>query len=258
MEKNDIMTNTVTAYCFDEHGHYKNATMIMRDPINGEPLLPADCVLFAPDEERLKTSWATLNTAHSAWGYTNKPTSAAECVGITVKHEDQCPWAYEMRDLMERLCEADSEHYRITRDDDLTLTVEVIPEKTLEELRAEKLQTLSSESAKYQAWNCKEMYITSSLGFAVNSDQCSQNNISVLIGMLPDDTTTTDFKVYDNTFKALNKPQLKTLLSECAQAGLALYKTKFALQAAIEKASTEKELDAIVIKFEMADFSKPE
>ena len=134
--------------------------------------------------------------------------------------------------------------------------MEAIPEKTFEELKAEKLQELSAEASKYQAWNCKEMYITSSLGFAVNSDQCSQNNISVLIGMLPDDTTTADFKVYDNTFKALNKPQLKTLLSECAKAGLALYKTKFALQAAIEKAATQKELDAIEIKFEMEDFSK--
>lgn len=64
------------------------------------------------------------------------------------------------------------------------------------------------------------------------------------------------FKVYDNIFKALNKPQLNTLLSECAQAGLVLYQTKFALQAAINKATTKEELDAIEIKFEMADFSQ--
>ena len=86
--------------------------------------------------------------------------------------------------------------------------------------------------------------------------QCNQNNISVLIGMLPDETITTSFKVYDNTFKVLNRPQLKTLLSECAQAGLALYQTKFALQAAINKTATKEELDAIKIKFEKADFSK--
>ena len=250
------MTNTATAYSFDEHGHFKCATMIMSDPVSGELLVPADCVTFAPDEKKLKTSWAVLNDTRTKWIYKEKPTTAAECVGIQVKHSDQCPWAYEMRALFEKLCAEDSEHYRVARDGDLTQTVEAIPEKTFEELKAEKLQELSAEASKYQAWNCKEMYITSSLGFAVNSDQCSQNNISVLIGMLPDDTTTTDFKVYDNTFKALNKPQLKTLLSECAQAGLALYKTKFALQAAIEKAATEKELDAIVIKFEMADFSQ--
>lgn len=256
MEKNDIMTNTVTAYSFDKHGHYKNATMIMRDPVNGELLLPPDCVLFAPDEKKLQTSWAMLNSEHTAWEYTSKPISAAECVGISVKHEDQCPWAYEMRDLMEKLCKADSEHYRTTRDDDLTLTVEAIPEKTLEELRSEKLQALSSESAKYQAWNCKDMYITSSLGFAVNSDQCSQNNISILIGMLPDEVTTTNFKIYDNSFKALNKPQLTTLLAECESAGLELYQTKFKLQALINTAKTKEELEAIKIEFVMKDFSK--
>lgn len=252
------MTKIATAYRYDEHGHYMNAETVMEDPLSGGLLIPEDCVEFAPDEEKLQTSWAKLNAKKTAWTYTTKPTTAAECVGISVKHSDQCPWAYEVRDLFEKLCAEDSEHYHVVRDDELTQTVEAIPEKTFEELKTSKLQALSSESSKYQAWNCKEMYITSSLGFAVNSDQCSQNNISVLIGMLPDDTTTTSFKVYDNTFKALNKPQLKTLLSECAQAGLALYQTKFGLQEAINKATTKEELDAIEIKFEMADFSKTE
>ena len=247
-----------TAYRFDKHGRYMNAEQIMLDPFTSAPLMPDDCVIFAPDENKLKTSWAVLNSDHTEWEYQTKPTTAKECIGISVKHEDQCPWAYEVRDLFEKLCAEDSEHYHVVRDEELTQTVEAIPEKTFEELKTAKLQALSSESSKYQAWNCKEMYITSSLGFAVNSDQCSQNNISVLIGMLPDDTTTTNFKVYDNTFKALNKPQLKILLAECEKAGLALYQTKFALQAAINKATTKEELDAIEIKFEMADFSKTE
>ena len=64
------------------------------------------------------------------------------------------------------------------------------------------------------------------------------------------------FKVYDNIFKALNKHQLKILLSECEKAVLALYQTKFELQEAINKATTKEEFDAIEIKFKMADFSK--
>ena len=215
-----------------------------------------DCVAFAPDTEKLKTCWAKLNSDHTEWVYQTKPTTAAECIGLSVKHEDQCLWAYEVRDLFEKLCAEDPEHYRVTRDEELTQTVEAIPEKTFEELKTEKLQALSAEASKFQAWNCKDMYVTSSLGFKINSDQCSQNNIQILIGLLSNDTTTTSFKIYDNTFKDLTRPQLKTLLTECEQAGLALYQTKFALQAAINAAETKEDLDAIKVEFIMMDFSK--
>lgn len=63
----------------------------MNDPISGEMLVPADCVTFAPDEKKLKTSWAVLNDTRTKWTYQQKPTTAAECVGIKVKHSDQCP-----------------------------------------------------------------------------------------------------------------------------------------------------------------------
>src|SRR5574344_1988520 len=75
-----------------------------------------------------------------------------------------------------------------------------IAKPTFAELQNAKYETLSSVSSKYQAWNCSDMYVTSSLGFKVNADQCSQNNISILINLL-EDTATTSFKVYDNSFK---------------------------------------------------------
>ena len=78
-----------TAYRFDEHGHYMNAEQIMLDPITSAPLMPDDCVSFAPDAEKLKTCWAKLNSDHSEWTYQVKPTTAKECIGISVKHEDQ-------------------------------------------------------------------------------------------------------------------------------------------------------------------------
>lgn len=250
------MTTTATAYSFDEHGHYKNAVMVMNDPISGELLLPEDCVTFAPDEKKLATAWAQLNDDKTAWNYTTKPTTAAECVGMYVKHTDQCPWAHEVRALFEALCEADKEHYRVVRDDELTQTVEAIPEKTLEEVRTEKLQEVDSAASQYQSYNCKALYITSSLGFKVNADQCSQKNMEVLISLLPDDETTTTYKIYDNSFKELTKPQLKTLLSESEQNGVNLYQQKFAYQAKIKACTTISELNAIEVKFEMMDFSK--
>ena len=131
----------------------------------------------------------------------------------------------------------------------------VEPKKSLSELKSDKLSKLHSESSKFQSWNCSDMYIKSSLGITVNADQCSQNNIAVLIEMLPDDEKTTSFKLFDNSFKDLNRVELQTLLSECHKNGLALYQQKFAIQAEIVKATTKEELDAIVIDFVNADYS---
>ncbi len=90
----------------------------------------------------------------------------------------------------------------------------------------------------------------------MNADQCSQKNMEVLISLLPDDETTTTYKIYDNSFKELTKPQLKVMLSECAQNDVQLYQQKFAYQAKIKACTTIDELNAITIKFEMMDFSK--
>lgn len=131
----------------------------------------------------------------------------------------------------------------------------VEPKKSLSELKSDKLSKLHSKSSKFQSWNCSDMYIKSSLGITVNADQCSQNNIAVLIEMLPDNEKTTSFKLFDNSFKDLNRVELQTLLSECHKNGLALYQQKFAIQAEIVKATTKEELDAIVIDFVNADYS---
>lgn len=204
--------------------------------------------------------WSKFNG--QSWVNEKIPETVEDIIGLSVPApvvypaEDPATQHQQvLRSIIMRILSTTDDARAVINDENLTV-VKVTDADRLAEAKASKLQALSSESSKYQAWNCKEMYITSSLGFAVNSDQCSQNNISVLIGMLPDDTTTTNFKIYDNTFKALNKPQLKILLAECEKAGLALYQTKFALQAAINKATTKEELDAIEIKFEMADFSK--
>lgn len=206
--------------------------------------------------------WSKFNG--KSWINEKIPETADDIIGLSVPApvvypaEDPATQHQQiLRSMIMRILSTTEDAKAVVNDHTLTV-VKVTDADRLTEAKTAKLHELSSKASQYQAWNCKDMYITSSLGFAVNSDQCSQNNISVLIGMLPDDTTTTNFKVYDNTFKALNKPQLKTLLSECAQAGLALYQTKFGLQAAINKATTKEELDAIEIKFEMADFSKNE
>ena len=153
----------------------------------------------------------------------------------------------------------DSENYKLVRNPEtMSWRVEKIPEKTFEELKEIRLTELANKSSDFQSYNCKDMYVTSSLGFAVNADQCSIKNMETLIELLPDDTTTTAYKIYDNSFKDLNRVELATLKAEAEANGLALYQQKFALQAKINACTTKEELEAIEIVFVMQDYSKAE
>lgn len=126
-------------------------------------------------------------------------------------------------------------------------------EKTLDELKADKLSELASITSKFdnQLVNT-DMIINSSLGFAINADLRSQNNLRGLIavGMEP-----VNFVTADNSVKSLSLAELNTLLNECALNGQSLYLQKWAYKAQIESVQTKEELEAIEFKFTMKDFS---
>ena len=126
-------------------------------------------------------------------------------------------------------------------------------EKTLEELKSEKLAELTSITSKFdnQLVN-NEMIIKSSLGFSINADLRSQNNLRGLIavGVEP-----VNFLAADNSVKSLTLEQLNTLLNECALNGQNLYLQKWEYKAQIENAQTKEELEAIELKFTMKDLS---
>ena len=132
----------------------------------------------------------------------------------------------------------------------------VEPEKTLSELKSDKLSELTAITSKYdnQLVN-NEMIIKSSLGFTINADLRSQNNLRglIAIGIEP-----VNFVTADNSVKSLILEQLNVLLSECAQNGQHLYLLKWQYREQIEQAQTVEELNAIEIKFTMHDFSKEE
>lgn len=250
------MATTAYAYKYDEHGHYEHSVLVMEDPLGGGLLVPSDCVEFAPDEDKLKSSWAKLNADKTAWEYTVKPTAASECIGMSVKHSDQCMWAHEVRALFETLCNADNEHYRVVRDDNLTQTVEAIPEKTFEELQTAKLQNLESKASQFDnLMKCDAMVIKSSLGFNANADIRSQNNID---GLLSADKEPVQYRDADNVFHSLSLNNLSTLKIECIQNGQNLYVQKWAYQQQILACTTKEELDAIELNFVMMDFSAAE
>ena len=130
----------------------------------------------------------------------------------------------------------------------------VKPEKTLDELKSDKLAELTAITSKFdnQLVNT-DMIIKSSLGFSINADLRSQNNLRGLIavGVEP-----VNFMTADNSVQSLSIEQLNVLLNECAQNVQHLYLLKWQYREQIEQAKTVEELNAIKFKFTMKDFSK--
>lgn len=128
------------------------------------------------------------------------------------------------------------------------------PSQNIDELKSDKLSELAGITSKFdnQLVN-NEMIVKSSLGFSINADLRSQNNLRGLIsvGVEP-----VEFIDSENISRSLNLEQLNTLLNECALNGQNLYLQKWSYKAQIENAQTVEELNKIVFNFEMKDFSK--
>lgn len=122
-----------------------------------------------------------------------------------------------------------------------------------ENVKNAKLAELTAITAKYdnQLVNT-DMIIKSSLGFTINADLRSQNNLRGLIavGVEP-----VNFVTADNSVQSLTLEQLNVLLKEAIKNGENLYKTKWSLRDRILNSLSVEELNAIEIKFNMMDFT---
>ena len=123
--------------------------------------------------------------------------------------------------------------------------------KSLEVAKQQKLTQLKQESEKYSAYECETMFVTSSLGFKINADHKSQDNIRGLIAL----NTPTAFKDFDNQFHQVSVDDLNTMLNECYANGASLYQQKFNMELQISQLQDVEEVDNYPIVFTMADFS---
>ena len=130
------MSNLFNLPRIDEDSYFCGFVTCMNDPITGEPMLPPDVVnADAPEDDGAHYyKWDG-----SKWLAEAKPTSCAECVTLgAVSHKSQTARCAELRQIYQALVEKDSEHFKITRGDELEWIVEAIPEKTEEEKAAEE------------------------------------------------------------------------------------------------------------------------
>ncbi len=255
-----IENEIIPAYRFDKHGHFfqvSGAQIVKKKDGTLGPAVPSDCVLFAPEGK--EGYWYVINEEKTEWIAVKKPTTPEECLGIVIDHKDQCEYSHECRKLFEELTK-DSTEYRIHRDEEtLALSVEKIPEKTFEEVKAEKERELSSKASAFEQNLNKDMYFTSSLGFRCNGDRRTLTNLQTLITFFDasasGDPATVTYRDYDNQTHELTKEQLSILYAEHAQASNSLYEQKWQFEAQLEACETKEELEALSFDFKMTDFS---
>lgn len=127
------------------------------------------------------------------------------------------------------------------------------PIVSLEDALKEKLHEVSWKTDLFEKSKCDKMFVNSSLGFRVNADRRSQQNIEGLIKVLGENKTR--FKLYDNDFKDLGVEELQILLVECIQNGLYLYEQKFQMEEILNNMTDVEEIKAFEVEFKMLDFN---
>lgn len=240
------------AYRWDEEGFYAGDTLIQKDAV--DVFLPNNCTETKPDAS-IDRSENFLKWNGEAWIAVPKPKTAADLVGVVVSHKTKTLHDIEMRHLINTLTFGSTE-YRIVRGEDLSWSVEKIPDPTIEEQRAAKKAELESA---FLRWYETDAVVTSSLGFVADSDERAVTDVIGLIAVCeaqPEEAReTVAFMDHDNAPHLLDLAQLKTLQLEILQNGQAAYQQKWTMRTKIEAAESKESLAAVEIKFTGLDFS---
>lgn len=130
-----------TAYRFDDAGYFEHELSVQ--VIDGEALMPPSATLLPPWGEAKPDDKVFYRFGGEGWVTEPKPTCAADLVGVVVSHQSQTPHDIEMRSLIQKF--AQEEGYREKRGEDLSWSVEKIPEKTEEEKLAEAEEQIRSK-----------------------------------------------------------------------------------------------------------------
>ena len=184
------------------------------------------------------------NTLSTAWG-------AAYIAGAAERGYECACWPdTETPDFHARWVRTPADSKDNASEDGISIVL------TLAEMKGFKAQQVENATAGFDAERKDSgMTFKSSLGFVVDGDARSRDNLSGLINIGQEPVS---FRDHDNGDHSLTLDNLKTLLREAQMNGAMLYQQKWAMQKAIEACRSIKALKAVEIKFTMADFSKKE
>lgn len=130
-----------TAYRFDDAGYFEHELSVQ--VIDGEALMPPSATLLPPWGEAKPDDKVFYRFGGEGWVTEPKPMCAADLVGVVVSHQSQTPRDIEMRSLIQKFSQ--EEGYREKRGEDLSWSLEKIPEKTEEEKLAEAEEQIRSK-----------------------------------------------------------------------------------------------------------------
>lgn len=130
-----------TAYRFDDAGYFEHELSVQ--VVDGEALMPPSATLLPPWGEAKPDDKVFYRFGGEGWVTEPKPTCAADLVGVVVSHQSQTPRDIEMRSLIQKFSQ--EEGYREKRGEDLSWSLEKIPEKTEEEKLTEARQSVRSK-----------------------------------------------------------------------------------------------------------------
>ena len=193
--------------------------------------------------------------------YSYTPTEGAYGHGIATIDNNKGIQSFEYIELGEYndkhyiYTEASDDQIPAQPDDINFKKVSKCPNVFLDEYRAKRKAELDVISEHLSQYKCKDMYLTSSLGFKIDADISSQKNLEGLIRI---GQPTDKFKDYDNQYQTITVEQMNTLLTECAVNGANLYATRFTYIDALEAATSLDTIMQMVFDFPMLDFSKSE
>ena len=182
------------------------------------------------------------NTLSTAWG-------AAFIAGAAERGYECACWPdTEAPDFHRRWVKTPADSKDNVSEDGISIAL------TLAELKGFKKQQVENATAGFDAERKDSgMTFKSSLGFVVDGDARSRDNLSGLINIGVEPVA---FRDHDNGDHSLTLDNLRTLLKEAQMNGAMLYQQKWKLQAAIDGAKSLKSLKAIEIVFKMADFTE--
>lgn len=153
-------------FYFDNDGYFSRVGRAQKLE-DGTVLMPSDATQSNPDNEKLKDHFAKWNKDSGVWEYEAKPTSAADFVGVRVSHKSQTEHDRELRQLLQDLVKADSEHFKVirgTKEEGLYWSVEAIPEKTQDE---KDLEAAKQEEQELQSFLNSTDYVAAKLAEGV-------------------------------------------------------------------------------------------
>ena len=184
------------------------------------------------------------NTLSTAWG-------AAFIAGAAERgYECACYPDTETPDFHARWVHTPADSKDNVSEDGISISL------TLTEYKDFRRQQVENATAGFDAERKDSgMTFKSSLGFVVDGDARSRDNLAGLINIGVEPVS---FRDHDNGGHSLTLDNLRLLLKEAQINGAMLYQQKWAMQKAIGACKSVKALKAIEIKFTMTDFSKQE